>query len=468
MNLKDTSRTRMLGRFGTAFALASLLGLSTALLEPAPAHALGWSDITGAAKKVGGAVKKAGKRAGSGFKGLASGAAKGAGKVAKEAGALGYEAAKGAVNTGQKAAVSALTDMVVRPTGKTLVHSYGYVAGKDKAEMQAIHEDAIREMHETFRQGTDGLGRGVGYVKDKIKNNTGRGTLTSRNRRSETAGSSRSHLTKSRRGQTRRGRVVQGGNRKLPRARSPYPASIDPRRNARQQNAPDTVATKVGTTRKAGKTVSRRSTHKPGQWGSNRPTTSKLPPARNAGRKLPPPRKQRPRPITSNDVKPPFCNSKFESCSGKHKHKHNGKKYNGRDRSVWGRPVLTSRKKSSGTVARDKSVFGRPLGAKKSRQVTKDIKIKRTKRGYRKLTRDRKIQRDRRKLSRDRNLKRNKRFTRDRKVNRKRMNRNSRFKRNNRKRFSRQLRRNNRSNRGFKLRRNNRGGFRNRRNRQRR
>ena len=62
-----------------------------------------------------------------------------------------------------------------------------------------------------------------------------------------------------------------------------------------------------------------------------------LPPARGTAkptgdRGLPPPRKpnQRPRSITENDVIPPFCNSKFENCSGNQghdgHHDHLGKK----------------------------------------------------------------------------------------------------------------------------------------------
>lgn len=155
----------------------------------------------------------------------------------------------------------------------------------------------------------------------------------------------------------------------------------------------------------------KRKTYKPGEWGGNQQTSAKLPPARRPARKLPPPRNQRPRPITENDVKPPFCNSKFENCSkpkpsrpfcnskfencskpprltcnskfencsGKHKRK--GKKYNGRDRSVWGRPVGDPRKGSKGKTARDKSVWGRPLKLKKSsankRRLTRDLPINR-------------------------------------------------------------------------------------------
>lgn len=107
-----------------------------------------------------------------------------------------------------------------------------------------------------------------------------------------------------------------------------------------------------------------------------RPAAS-LPPARRPAkptgdRGLPPPRKpsQRPRPITADDIKPkpPFCNSKFENCTGKHKPER--KKVIARDKSIWGRPVKLSKK----PIARDKSIWGRPLKLKK-KPIARDKSI---------------------------------------------------------------------------------------------
>ena len=71
-----------------------------------------------------------------------------------------------------------------------------------------------------------------------------------------------------------------------------------------------------------------------------RQTARRVPPRRKPARAVPPPRRstQRPKPITSHDIKPsrPFCNSKFKNCSGRH---HGKRRPIARDKSVWGRPV---------------------------------------------------------------------------------------------------------------------------------
>ena len=72
----------------------------------------------------------------------------------------------------------------------------------------------------------------------------------------------------------------------------------------------------------------------------SRQTARRVPPRRRPARAVPPPRRpvQKPKPITSHDIKPskPFCNSKFKNCSVRH---HGKRRPIARDKSVWGRPV---------------------------------------------------------------------------------------------------------------------------------
>ena len=363
----------------TIVAVASVFLAATVMTTPEPSHAFGWSDIKGAAKKVGKAAKKAGKAVGREVKDVATSAgagakdiAKGAGRAAKEVGALGYTAAKGIVTTAPIAGVSAVTDIVVRPALRVQQRVHGALPGRNQAEIKKEYDKALSEAHKTFQSGGRYLDRGVNYVEDKIKNNTGRGTLTSRNPRREYVGSVESHLRKTRKTRRVRSRVVKGSNRALPPARSLRAAKVE-------------IKPKLTGKPKTARGVTRRSTNKPGQWGGQ--TTAKLPPASRPARKLPPSRNQRPRPITANDVKPPFCNSKFENCSGKHKQKHRGKKYNGRDRSTWGRPVSKPRKKPRRSSSRSRSAANWVIESRYSRtQKARSVRAART---ARKLPRSR-------------------------------------------------------------------------------
>lgn len=105
-----------------------------------------------------------------------------------------------------------------------------------------------------------------------------------------------------------------------------------------------------------------------------------MPPSRGTAkptgdRGLPPPRKanQRPRPITANDVKPPFCNSKFENCSGNGGHGHDGHSGHHDHMGKKGKQSKQSKKwkKSS---SRDKSVWGNSAGKGKKLRIKRQGK----------------------------------------------------------------------------------------------
>ncbi len=107
---------------------------------------------------------------------------------------------------------------------------------------------------------------------------------------------------------------------------------------------------------------------------------------------MPPPRKpnQRPRSITENDVIPPFCNSKFENCSGNQghdgHHDHLGKKgkkwkkNSSRDKSLWGNQVSNGKKlrikrnnKKVQFKRNDKKVFIKRNTKKRSLRINRRV-----------------------------------------------------------------------------------------------
>lgn len=173
MTLKKIPDPRTPRRIGLTIILAGVLSISSALATPEPVQALGWSDITGAAKSVGRKAKKAAKRAGSGFKGLASGAAKGA----KEAGAFTKDMGKGMAKTTRDAALAATADVVVG-VGDPIRR------GLDKLRDNPDPNQRRRDMEYT-RQKITGLGAAMDGKLNDLKNTVldpfKPGTITSHN-----------------------------------------------------------------------------------------------------------------------------------------------------------------------------------------------------------------------------------------------------------------------------------------------
>ncbi len=184
--------------------------------------------------------------------------------------------------------------------------------------------DYVEDVWEIGADATERVGRAVGEKAKGI----GRGTITSNNR-------PRRRVT---------GTPSEGGNSALPPARgtSRPSSSLPPARGTSSSNSRPSGNSALPPAR--------------GESSNNsRPSgNAALPPPRRPNETVPVPPGQRPTPITEEDVKPPFCNSKFENCSDSHgHHDHHGKKgkkgktsKNGglRDKSVWGNPVSFDKK----------------------------------------------------------------------------------------------------------------------------
>ncbi|MFY0609889.1 MAG: hypothetical protein JXQ99_00070 [Hyphomicrobiaceae bacterium] len=269
---------------GFAFAIGTV-GVPTNHAGIFATHeAQAWNPVKSvkkAAKKVGGAVKKGAKAVGGAAKKVGKTAGRGAKAVAKGAGKV----AKGAAVVGCRAA---------NPTAR---------AGACK---KAVN-NAIR------------AGKNVGRAAANAAKRAGKGAV----------GAAKAV-----------GRKAVNGAKTVGRA-AKQAGKLGARKIARGARIVKKVGKAILEDRvRVGLPSSRNGVRRVRRGRPTRQTARRVPPRRKPARAVPPPRRpvQKPRPITSHDVKPskPFCNSKFRNCSGRH---HGKRRPIARDKSVWGRPV---------------------------------------------------------------------------------------------------------------------------------
>lgn len=329
----------------TLGAAGGITGVS-APLTATSAAAFGWSDIKGAANKVGGAVKKGAEKVGGATK-------KGAKFVGKAGASMGVHAGKTAVRAAQgvrDVSLSAAGRITYAPTG-VLAPMYFRATGQWNEKNKQILKDMEREWNERFDSAGDKMDNGIRRVGRATGEFIRKGGVTSGESlpRSEP-----SPETKRRMQNGMRDFVNSGGlNRHMKTGLAKGGAFYDGRQGMTRKSAKPAGNATIGLV--GGKPVGNTKV----ELGYNK---SRKPFGRNK-RVMVRPVGQLKKPFLGKGTKAPvhgITKDNLKPSKGKTMKIALPKGQHGNDRSVWGRPVGGKK-----PIGNDKSVWGRPVGDKK-------------------------------------------------------------------------------------------------------
>ncbi|MDH3579709.1 MAG: globin domain-containing protein [Hyphomicrobiales bacterium] len=322
--------------------LAGGLTATTAAIGPDQAHAFGLGDITDAAKKVGGAAKKVG-----------GAAKKGAKSVGKAGASVGVHAGKTTVRAAQGARDISLYVAGRASIAPLTVFSKGYLraSGQWNEETRQFVKDMERDWVDGFDNAGDKMDRGIRRVGQAAGEYARTGGVTS----GESLPRPEPSPEAKRRMQNGLRDFANGGgvNRQVQTGLAKGGAFYKGRQGMTRKGAKTTVQgitrenLKPGTSTfngtKKGNRMVRKGTNFRNTVVRDRSLADRPVGLTLDGKALPrhgAKPNQHPRPITANDIKPSFCNSKFQNCSrNRVGHGRKGNMNDARDRSVMGRPL---------------------------------------------------------------------------------------------------------------------------------